>query len=110
LPGIHQAAEREQQDHPGSGNAELEDVMHHKATIKSGRAANLPIFGQCSCGTGGDFGSAYEAAQYFARHFMGLGGICTSELVDETAPPPEPVPAAVAEVKAEEHKETVGDA
>lgn len=58
--------------------------MHHKAIIKAGNAQNLPINLQCSCGTGGDFGSAFDATNYISNHFRGLRGICTWKLQDTT--------------------------
>jgi hypothetical protein len=72
--------------------------MHHKATIKQSTqtATNaqhgfLPVNIQCACGTGGDFGSKEEAAQWMARnHFNSLAGVSTAEIVD-TIPEPEKV-------------------
>ena len=76
--------------------------MHHKAIISYGRAESLTIHGQCSCGTGGDFGSSYDASLYLAKHLQGLTGISTGELVDETLPPTPEVPAPVPEAGASE--------
>jgi len=75
--------------------------MHHKAIISYGRAESLTIHGQCSCGTGGDFGSSYDASLYLAKHLQGLTGISTGELVDETLPPQTEAPAPVPEVESE---------
>ena len=74
--------------------------MHHRAIISYGRAESLTIHGQCSCGTGGDFGSSYDAGLYLSRHLQGLTGISTGELVDETLPPTPDAPAPVPEVEA----------
>ena len=65
--------------------------MHHRATIKTGTHDALPVNILCVCGTGGDFGSKEEAAQWMAyNHFRTLGGINTAEIVD-TIPEPEKV-------------------
>jgi hypothetical protein len=70
--------------------------MHHKATIKLGSHDHLGYNIQCSCGTGGDFGSKDEAMNWMTvNHFRYLQGVNTAEFVDAT---PQPV-ASEAESK-----------
>lgn len=79
--------------------------MHHKATIKLGTHDNLNYNIQCSCGTGGDFGSKEEAINWItANHFRYLQGVNTAEFVDAT-----PQPVAV-EAKAKPNGKAKGKA
>lgn len=76
--------------------------MHHKAVVKLGTHDNLPVNIQCSCGTGGDFGSREEAVGWMQmNHFRYLGGVNTAEVVD-TLPKPQPIEAAEEEAQSEE--------
>ena len=61
--------------------------MHHIGTITQTSNKHLPFHAQCSCGPAGDF-SAKESAEAFLRsHFANLGGMNTSELVDDSDKP-----------------------
>jgi hypothetical protein len=89
--------------------------MHHKATIKLGTHDNLPYNIQCSCGTGGDFGSEQEAINWMNQnHFRYLQGVNTAEFVfgfpkAGAAPPPTVEAPAETEEPAQEAEEEVGD-
>ena len=67
--------------------------MHHRAVTKLGTHDSRPVNIQCSCGTGGDFGSVEEAQGWMLQnHFRFLQGINTAEFADETT---RPVPVAI---------------